>query len=203
MRGAGAFPHTAPMSAFDRRSLLLGGATLIGGGALLPGCPKEPEHAAPPAPDAGAGDGDGDGQLALDDVMPTLVAICERLLPSDESGPGAKEAGIDTYLRQALADPRMKAIKSMTQRGAVWVARAAKQEHGAWFVDLDAAAKDALITRLVKGEVKPKGFTPVAFVRILLALTLEAFLGDPRHGGNKDQVGWKFIGGINWAGRQG
>ncbi len=193
------------MSAFDRRSLLLGGATLLGGGALITACPKEPEPGASSSKDAGTadGDGDGDGQMSLDDVLPTLVAICERLLPSDESGPGAREAGVDAYLRHALADPRMKAIKSMTQRGAVWVARAAKKEHGAWFVDLDDAKKDALITRLVKGEVKPKGFTPVAFVRILLALTLEAFLGDPRHGGNKDQVGWKFIGGINWAGRQG
>ncbi len=191
------------MSAFDRRSLLLGGATLLGGGALISACPKEPEQGTSSPTDAGAGDADGEGQMGLDDVLPTLVAICERLLPSDESGPGAKEAGIDSYLRKALADPRMKAIKSMTQRGAVWVARAAKAEHGKWFVELDDATKDAIITRLVKGEVKPKGFTPVAFVRILLALTLEAFLGDPRHGGNKDQVGWTFIGGINWAGRQG
>ncbi|MBI1947101.1 MAG: gluconate 2-dehydrogenase subunit 3 family protein [Deltaproteobacteria bacterium] len=192
------------MSAFDRRSLLLGGATLLGGGALLSSCPKDPEPGAPATKDAGGGDdGDGDGQMSLDDVMPTLVAVCERLVPSDDLGPGVKEAGIDTYLRKALADPRMKAIKSMTQRGAVWVARAAKKEHGKWFVELDDAAKDALITRLVKGEVKPKGFTPLAFVRVLLALSLEAFLGDPRHGGNKDQVGWKFVGGITWSGRQG
>lgn len=191
------------MSAFDRRSLLLGGATLLGGGALLSSCPKEPGHGSTAATDAGGGDDERDGQMSLDDVLPTLVAICERLLPSDDLGPGVKEAGIDAYLRKALADPRMKAIKSMTQRGAVWVARAAKKEHGKWFVELDDAAKDALITRLVKGEVKPKGFTPLAFVRVLLALSLEAFLGDPRHGGNKDQVGWKFVGGITWSGRQG
>lgn len=191
------------MSAFDRRSLLLGGATLLGGGALLPSCPKEPGHGPPAAKDAGADDTDGDGHMSLEDVLPTLVAVCERLLPSDDLGPGVKEAGIDTYLRKELADPRMKAIKSMTQRGAVWVARAAKKEHGKWFVELPDADKDAIIARLVRGEIKPKGFTPLAFVRVLLALSLEAFLGDPRHGGNKDQVGWKFVGGITWSGRQG
>ena len=192
------------MSAFDRRSVLIGGATLLGGGALVTSCPRDAEHAAPTGGDAGStGESDGDGQMALEDVLPTLVAICERLLPSDDLGPGAREAGIDAYLRRALADPRMRAIKSMTQRGAVWVARAAKKEHGKWFVELSAAQQDEIITRLVKGEEKPKGFTPVAFVRVLLALTLEGFLGDPRHGGNKDQVGWKFVGGITWAGRTG
>lgn len=193
------------MSAFDRRSVLLGGATLLGGAALLPACPKEPDPGAGTPKDAGgAGEGPADDErISLQDVLPTLVAICERLLPSDDLGPGAREAGIATYLPKVLADPRMRAIKSMTQRGAVWVARAAKKEHGKWFVELSDEQKDAFINRLVKGEVKPKGFTPVAFVRILLALTLEAFLGDPRHGGNKDQVGWKFVGGITWAGRIG
>lgn len=193
------------MSAFDRRSVLLGGATLLGGGALLAGCPRDPEPgASPPAPDAGgAAPAEDDGNLSLEDVLPTLVAVCERLVPSDDLGPGVKEAGIATYLPRALADPRMRAIKSMTQRGAVWVARAAKKEHGRWFVELADAQKDAIITRLVKNEVKPQGFTPVAFVRVLLALSLEAFLGDPRHGGNKDQIGWKFVGGVTWSGRTG
>lgn len=193
------------MSAFDRRSVLLGGATLLGGAALLPACPKEPEPGTAGPKDAGeSGEGPGEAErISLEDVLPTLVAICERLLPSDDLGPGVKEAGIATYLPKALSDPRMRAIKSMTQRGAVWVARAAKKEHGKWFVELSDAQKDAIITRLVKGEVKPKGFTPVAFVRILLALTLEAFLGDPRHGGNAGEIGWKFVGGITWAGRTG
>lgn len=192
------------MSAFDRRSVLLGGATLLGGGALLSSCPKDPEPGATTTRDAGGGgEPDGDGHMSLDDVLPTLVAICQRLVPSDDLGPGVKEAGIDGYLRKALADPRMRAIKSMTQRGAVWVARAAKKEHGKWFVELSDAQQDQLIARLVKGEVKPQGFTPLAFVRVLLALSLEAFLGDPRHGGNQGEIGWKFVGGITWAGRTG
>lgn len=193
------------MSAFDRRSVLLGGATLLGGGTLLSACPKDPQPGGGAATDAGAAEApaDGEGQLALEDVLPTLVAICERLLPSDDLGPGVKEAGIDAYLKKALADPRMRAIKSMTQRGAVWVARAAKKEHGKWFVELADAQKDAIITRLVKNEVRPQGFTPVAFIRVLLALTLEAFLGDPRHGGNQGEIGWKFVGGVTWSGRTG
>ena len=32
------------------------------------------------------------------------------------------------------------------------------------------------------------------FVRFLLILTLEGFLGDPSYGGNKGGVGWSFIG---------
>ena len=43
--------------------------------------------------------------------------VRERLVPSDDLGPGVKEAGIEGYLKKVLADPRMRAIKSMTQRG--------------------------------------------------------------------------------------
>jgi hypothetical protein len=42
--------------------------------------------------------------------------------------------------------------------------------------------------------MRPDGFAGPTFVRVALALTLEGFLGDPRHGGNKDGIGWRFVG---------
>lgn len=204
------------MSAYDRRSVLLGGVTLVGtaaGVASLGGCPPDPQKATDTAGGGSAGgaraggasaggpQGANDGEMTLAEVLPILVAMADRLLPRDELGPGAKEAGVEMYLQKALADPRMRAIKSLVTRGAVFLGRAARREHGKAFVELDDKARDAFIERLAKNEVRPNGFSPQAFVRVMLALTLEAFLGDPRHGGNKGELGWQFIGGINWAGR--
>jgi gluconate 2-dehydrogenase gamma chain len=192
--------------AFDRRSLLLGGATLVVGSSLA-GCPPDA-----PKDDRGAGKGSQkpadkpngpDGEMTLADVLPILVSVCDRLLPADDLGPGAKDAGVDTYLEQALADPRMKAIKSLATRGAVFLGKAAQHEHNKPFVELTEKQRDDYLLRFAKNEVRPNGFSPQAFVRVMLALTLEAFLGDPRRGGNRDQVGWKFVGGVDWAGRHG
>ena len=77
----------------------------------------------------------------------------------------------------------------------------ARKEHEKNYWDLADVDKDDLIKRLANNEVRPNGFSPQAFVRVMLALSLECFLGDPRHGGNKDEVGWKFVGGIDWSGR--
>jgi gluconate 2-dehydrogenase gamma chain len=194
--------HTRVMSAFDRRSVLIGGAGLLGGALVADACtPKTPEHSEePPKHDEHPHDASG-GEMTVAEVMPILAAVCQRLVPSDESGPGVKECGIESYLEKALADPRMHAIKSIATRGAVFVGRAARKEHEKSYWELQPIEQDDLIRRLANNEVRPNNFQPQAFVRVMLALSLECFLGDPRHGGNKDQVGWKYVGGIDWAGR--
>lgn len=189
------------MSAYDRRSILLGGATLLGGSALLleTGCPEDkPYDGKSPKQNEGV---PPEGEMTLAEVLPVLVAVADHLLPEDDLGPGVKAAGMETYLEKTLADPRMKAIKSLVTRGAVFVGRASRKEHNKAFWELDFKAKENMIARLARNEMRPNGFTPNAFIRVMLALSLECFLGDPRHGGNRDEIGWKFMGGLNWAGR--
>lgn len=187
------------MSAFDRRSVLLGGATILGFSATLAGCPEEkPYDGKPPKPGEGV---PPEGEVSVGEILPILVAVADQLMPTDDLGPGVKEAGIEGYLEKTLADPRMRAIKSLVTRGAVFLGRASRKEHGKPFWELDEKQRESFIGRFARNEVRPNGFTPQAFVRVMLALTLECFLGDPRHGGNKNEIGWKFVGGIHWAGR--
>lgn len=54
------------------------------------------------------------------------------------------------------------------------------------FRELDAVQQDQVLTEL--DERKDPFFT------LLLTHTMEGFYGHPRHGGNKDSVGWKVIG---------
>jgi gluconate 2-dehydrogenase gamma chain len=186
------------MGAYDRRSVLLGGVGLASAGIALDGCTKSPSDKPPPPSDDAA----PATEMSAAEVLPVLVAVADVLLPADELGPGVTAAGAEVYFAGILADARLKTIKSVVTRGAVWINRAARKEHNQPFFKLDAKDRDALMQRLAANKVRPNGFSPTAFVRIMLALTLEAFLGDPKHGGNKDGVGWNFIGGVAWAGRK-
>ncbi len=63
---------------------------------------------------------------------------------------------------------------------------ASEQEPGKNFRDLDGDRQDQVLT--VLDDRKDTFFT------LLLTHTMEGFYGHPRHGGNKDQVGWQVLG---------
>ncbi len=169
--------------AFDRRSLLISSAALASA-AALPACKDEATTPTTIPADA-----------PLPSVAATLAAVAFRLLPNDDLGPGAQDAGVDAYLAKAIEDPRLGHVKGLLARGAAFLHRAAKDEKGAAsFLALDTATQDDIIGRLVGGKMRPNDFQGPVFVRFIMALTLEGFLGDPKHGGNKDQVAWKWLG---------
>jgi gluconate 2-dehydrogenase gamma chain len=189
-------PATSP-GAFDRRSVLLAGVLGAAGLACersataetptsAKGAPKEalkePAKDAPKEPEGPAA------------FLPVLVALAARLLPDDDTGPGARAAGVDGFFARVFDDPRLGSIHPLLKRGCAFVMRAAQASHGRAFVALSAEEQDDLIARLVDGKMRPDGFSGPTFVRVVLALTLEGFLGDPRHGGNRDAVGWRFVG---------
>jgi Gluconate 2-dehydrogenase subunit 3 len=181
------------MGAFDRRSALMAGATLMVANSLS--CETKTTSPAPATPTAPS------KPSAEEDVVKTLVAIADRLVPSDESGPGVAALGGAIYFTKLIADPRMKQLKPMLSRGAVYFDGMAKKAAGMGFGQLGDDAKDELIGREVDNQQRVNGFAPAAFVRVMVALSLEAMLGDPRHGGNANQGGWNSVGGVSWAGR--
>jgi gluconate 2-dehydrogenase gamma chain len=135
------------------------------------------------------------GDTAVEQAfVPVLAALAARLLPSDDLGPGAREAGVEGFLARVFDDERLSAVHPLLKRGCSFVMRAARATQGRAFTELTDAEQDEIIARLVDGQMRPDGFSGPLFVRIVLALTLEGFLGDPRHGGNKDGVGWRFVG---------
>jgi gluconate 2-dehydrogenase gamma chain len=58
-----------------------------------------------------------------------------------------------------------------------------------------AAASAAEQDELLRAFQNPARGLPGAHVfSLVLTLTLEGFLSDPRHGGNRGGVGWAFVG---------
>ena len=147
-----------------------------------------------------------------------ITAAVARLIPADELGPGAVEAGVPIFIDRQLAGPYGRGERWYMQgpwsagaptqgwqtrltpaglyRAAIKAIDAAvvRESRGGSFAKLAAGDQDAFLQRLEKGDVALDGADGKAFFAQLLQNTLEGFWSDPIYGGNRDMVGWKLIG---------
>jgi gluconate 2-dehydrogenase gamma chain len=147
-----------------------------------------------------------------------LQAACSRLIPADGNGPGAVELGVPEFIdRQmdgqfghaahwymlgpfATAAPELGYQSPLTPRE---VYRAGINAVDAYcrqmfvnrpFCELPAAAQDSVLTDLEKGALDFNNVSSKSFFSFLLQNTVEGYLADPIHGGNKNMESWKMIG---------
>jgi len=168
----------SPGSRFSRRTML--GGTLAAGlvaprlaGALAASGPMGPA-----------------GPLAADLAEP-LAAAAERVLP------GVVGAGFVDYMNFWLSRPpldRAADWRPLLKAGAVHLDRLARRRHGQSFASCTPAQQDAILTAFQQGKVTSRRFRGNVFFQRLVMLVIESFLSDPRYGGNRDGVGFAFIG---------
>jgi gluconate 2-dehydrogenase gamma chain len=140
-----------------------------------------------------------------------------RLIPADELGPGALEAGVPRFIDRQLAGPygqgdhfnlqrpmpkgtatqgwQMGAPAEVYRATIPQVNRWAADAKGKPLAELVAADQDAVLKALESGTAQLKGAVDgQAFFKLLLQNTIEGFFADPIYGGNRDMVGWRLIG---------
>ena len=123
--------------------------------------------------------------------MKTLEAFIERLIPRDELGPSATEAGAQIYIDRTLAGPNAGEKQSFLD-GLAAMDAFAKSSQGAAFADLPPEKRDAVITAMERGSAAGFANGQHFFTRVR-RLTLEGMFGDPYHGGNRNFAGWDLI----------
>jgi len=123
----------------------------------------------------------------------TLAAAAARIIPSDDS-PGAREAGVVDYIEQALATHYHRVLREPFRKGAAVLNDVAQRSWGKPFASLDSTDQDSVLNYVEGGKADTSEFPATRFLDRLITLTLEGFLGDPVHGGNRGEWGWKFIG---------
>ncbi len=168
-----------------RRELLRGAAAL--GGALLAfGCKREKadKGRAPPEVLTTSHRTLGNDEYAI------FSAACERLLPRDEE-PGALDADVPEYLDRMLQSPAFAKMKDGFLGGLGALDRRSRRVFGKGFAEATSAQQDQLIAEFKDAKA---GSAESRFYEMLIAFTMEGFLGDPSYGGNKDRVGWALVG---------
>ncbi len=145
-----------------------------------------------------------------------IEAAVERLIPADEVGPGALQAGVNNYLDKQLggawgAGERLYRSGPWQQgtptqgyqlpftpaelfHTAIRAINTSFQKQGITFKDLSADEQDAYLKSLESSDDDLDGVPAKEFFSILLKMTVEGYFSDPVYGGNKDMVAWKMIG---------
>ncbi|HTT64134.1 MAG TPA: gluconate 2-dehydrogenase subunit 3 family protein [Bryobacteraceae bacterium] len=116
----------------------------------------------------------------------TLEAVCAHIIPADKD-PGAVEAGVAVFIDRQLSG-FYKPLQETYRQGIAAIDRLSVSCGGHAFADLPARLQLEVLQRIERDpQLKP-------FFDLLVAHSMQGFYGDPRHGGNRERVGWKMLG---------
>jgi gluconate 2-dehydrogenase gamma chain len=128
----------------------------------------------------------------------TISAVCERLIPSDATGPGAKEANVVRYIDRALAGD-LSAFRPAYTAAVISIDSYSQSKYGAAFAALPADKQDAVLTDMdlnrTTAQVPSVAFLPnaKAVFEMIRTHAVQGMFGDPEHGGNAGFAGWKLV----------
>jgi gluconate 2-dehydrogenase gamma chain len=186
-----------------------------GAGTFICALPAvSPARAAPASAGVAAGSVEPHAFLTAPEAA-FLEAAVARLVPADDLGPGALEAGAVRYIDRQLAGAWGAGAR--LYKSGPWMDGKATQgyqlpftpaqlfRHAMRAIDRDLAARggfaklaaaeqDIYLRRLEKGEVKLEPVPAKTFFEQLLQATREGFFADPAYGGNQDMAGWRLVG---------
>jgi gluconate 2-dehydrogenase gamma chain len=122
-----------------------------------------------------------------------LDAVVARLIPSDDLGPGAKEAGAVHYIDRALGGA-LASSRPAYAAGLAALDRYARSSRGDAFARLSPTDQDSVLIDVETGAAT--GFTgsSAVFFNMVLNHTHQGTFGDPHYGGNANFVGWDLLG---------
>jgi len=151
------------------------------------------------------------------DELRFIEAATERLIPADDNGPGAREAGVANFIDRQLGGAW--GAGERLYRSGPWkagepsqgyqlpftpaelfrnalrgIAEDVQKRHNSSFDKLSGPQQDAYLEALQTGRQDLYGVPAHMFFESLLALTIEGFFSDPVYGGNRDMAAWKMIG---------
>lgn len=124
--------------------------------------------------------------------MAILAAMAERIMPSDELGPGAIASGVPQYIARSLVEWN-QADLPLLDTGLAALESSAQRHFGDAFTALSAEQQDTLLLDMEAGKLLEFAMASEIFNRIH-RLVLEGMFSDPYYGGNVNYAGWDLIG---------
>lgn len=127
-----------------------------------------------------------------------VAAATERIFPSDETSPGANEAGVVIYIDRQLAGPyghdRYRYTQPPFESGAPDLGYQGKDSPAEVYREALKNLKGFDRLEPSAQDEKLKEIEATHFFMLLRRHTIEGMFCDPMHGGNVDMVGWQMVG---------
>ncbi len=146
-----------------------------------------------------------------------ILAATDRLIPTDDNGPGAVSEGVPVFIDKqmelpyghghlwymqapfASAEPELGYQSSLVpretyRRGIKAINGWCQAHHQKVFADLTHAQQEEILSQLETGKLTFEEVPGTLFFTQLLENTKEGWLADPLHGGNQTLASWKLIG---------
>jgi len=122
-----------------------------------------------------------------------LEAICARIIPTDASGPGAREARAAHFIDRALGGA-LAGSKAAYTAGFAAFDRYCRSSRAKPFLGLSERDQDSVLIDVETGAATGFQGSSAAFFAMVRTHTLQGTFGDPYYGGNANFVGWDLIG---------
>lgn len=147
-----------------------------------------------------------------------IMAACERLIPTDDLGPGAVTCGIPEFIDRQMETPYAYGAlfyrqgpfitdqapelgyqgrlvpRDILRLGIAACNRWCQRVHDRPFSKLDEPSQVEVLQRMEAGNLPMNEQPSSLFFNQLLKHTKEGYLADPLYGGNRDMAGWKMLG---------
>jgi gluconate 2-dehydrogenase gamma chain len=145
-----------------------------------------------------------------------IEAACERLIPADESGPGAIGTDVPNYIDKQLGGAwgagerlyrsgpwhpgtpsqgyQLPFTPAELFHAALRAINRNLESQGVSFGTMSGDAQDAYLKSLERGAHDLDGVPSAIFFDMLRQMSVEGFFSDPVYGGNRDMAAWRMIG---------
>lgn len=201
----------------SRRKFFKGLSLIPVTAVALSGCTKASPDPATPATLSGSPAQAYKPEFFNDAEWAFVNAACDRLIPADDIGPGALEAGVPEFLDRHMQTPYAAgdiwymqgpfleaapqfgyqgrlALRDILRVGMKAVDAHCNKTFSKPFAQLDHSQQEAVLKEAEAGKLQLDDISSKLFFSQLLSETRSGFFADPRHGGNKDMGAWKMIG---------
>ena len=119
----------------------------------------------------------------------TLAAVQEHLFPAGADAPGAADIGATLYLYNALENPAADGgDREFVFKGVGWLNDLIREQGREPFAQLDEAERESVLRGVEQSRAGRN------WLSLLLTYVLEALLADPVYGGNRERIGWQWLG---------
>jgi gluconate 2-dehydrogenase gamma chain len=146
-----------------------------------------------------------------------IESAVDVLIPHDDTGPGALELGVNTYIDRQMAGAYGKGYKlylqgpyaegtpeqgwqlpltpsQLIRMGIAEADAYSQSSQKDFFSSLSADKQAAVLKDIEAGKAEFPSVPAKTFFNELLALVTEGYLGDPIYSGNKGKGAWTMIG---------